>query len=166
MLPNPSPAVHVRSATEADIPRILEIERESETVAHSSEADYLRVLADSSPRRVVLVVETAGCVQGFLTARFLHEECEIENIAVAKALRRKGLGGTLLNAFLTEARAENDQAGSIAAILLEVRESNQSARSLYKKFGFTPVGKRSNYYRSPEEDAILYRSSFQSNTES
>ena len=161
MSPNSNPASRVRSAAQEDIPRILEIERESETASHSSEADYQRALADSSPRRIVLVVERAGHVQGVLTARYLHEECEIENIVVAKAVRRLGFGGALLNAFLTEERAENERAGSVVAILLEVRESNQSACKLYDKFGFTVVGRRIAYYRSPEEDAILYRLSFQ-----
>jgi len=160
MSPNSNPAGPVRSATREDIQRILEIERESETASQSSDADYQRALADSSSR-IVLVVESAGHVQGFLMARYLHEECEIENIAVSKAARRLGFGGALLNAFLTFARAENDRAGSIAAILLEVRESNQSARKLYERFGFVKVGHRTDYYRGPEEDAVLYRLSFQ-----
>ena len=38
---------------------------------------------------------------------------------------------------------------------LEVRESNLSAISLYKSFGFIGIGKRKNYYSSPKENAIL-----------
>jgi ribosomal-protein-alanine N-acetyltransferase len=39
--------------------------------------------------------------------------------------------------------------------MLEVRESNVSARSLYEKMGFDEVGVRKNYYSNPRENAIL-----------
>jgi ribosomal-protein-alanine N-acetyltransferase len=40
--------------------------------------------------------------------------------------------------------------------LLEVRESNASARGLYEKQGFREAGRRRGYYTDPVEDAILY----------
>ncbi len=40
-------------------------------------------------------------------------------------------------------------------LTLEVRESNENARSLYSKFGFIKVGERKNYYSEPTENAIL-----------
>ena len=40
---------------------------------------------------------------------------------------------------------------------LEVRESNTSARALYARHGFRPVGQRSAYYRNPREDALVLR---------
>ena len=43
----------------------------------------------------------------------------------------------------------------IENILLEVRESNTAARSLYDSLGFRPVGVRKNYYKNPVENAIL-----------
>ena len=39
--------------------------------------------------------------------------------------------------------------------MLEVREHNTAARSLYAKLGFNDVGKRKNYYIDPQDDAIL-----------
>ena len=38
---------------------------------------------------------------------------------------------------------------------LEVRESNDPALRLYRKYGFQEVGRRKNYYEKPREDAIL-----------
>ena len=43
------------------------------------------------------------------------------------------------------------------AYSLEVRQSNQSARSLYRKFGFVEIGLIRNYYPNPPEDAVLYQ---------
>jgi len=39
--------------------------------------------------------------------------------------------------------------------LLEVRESNQAAQKLYRKFGFESVGLRRGYYQDTHEDGIL-----------
>jgi [ribosomal protein S18]-alanine N-acetyltransferase len=44
-----------------------------------------------------------------------------------------------------------------SGIFLEVRESNQSARALYRKVGFKETGLRRSYYADPTEDAILCR---------
>jgi ribosomal-protein-alanine N-acetyltransferase len=41
------------------------------------------------------------------------------------------------------------------SIWLEVRESNRTARNLYEKLGFAPVGKRRKYYSDNEEDAMV-----------
>ena len=38
---------------------------------------------------------------------------------------------------------------------LEVREKNEAAQGLYKKFGFTPCGKRKGYYSNPTDNAVL-----------
>ena len=43
----------------------------------------------------------------------------------------------------------------ISVIGLEVREGNENAIMLYKKFGFETVGNRKNYYKNPTENAVL-----------
>lgn len=164
-----NPAIQVRPAVAADIPQILEIDREAEAAAHFSEADYQQALTSqtgaAAALRRLLVVETSGRVQGFLVARFLHEEWEIENVAVAKAARRKGLGWSLVSSFLQSSSrsvgGKEDSETRARAALLEVRESNLAARQLYEKFGFIVAGRRTSYYRHPDEDAILYSYSFQ-----
>jgi ribosomal-protein-alanine N-acetyltransferase len=85
----------------------------------------------------------------------LQGEWEIENIAVAGAARRRGLGTRLMGELMQRARAaEANQ------IFLEVRESNHAARSLYEKWAFEAAGRRKNYYQKPVEDAIVYRFTF------
>ncbi len=161
-------AINVRPAVEADIPRILEIERESEAAAHFSETDYRQALTSeisgAAVLRVVLVAASESA-QGVLVARFLHAEWEIENVAVAKPARRLGLGERLVNAFLQSsgrsASGKMNRGAEATAVFLEVRTSNVAARALYEKIGFTVAGRRPAYYRNPDEDAVLYRYSFQ-----
>jgi ribosomal-protein-alanine acetyltransferase len=105
-------------------------------------------------QRVALVIEEST-VQGFLIARAVDTEWEIENIAVSSPARRRGLGARLLGEFLDLARGQNAE-----AVFLEVRESNHAARALYEKWAFVESGRRPRYYREPEEDAVLYRLHF------
>jgi [ribosomal protein S18]-alanine N-acetyltransferase len=145
----------VRSATPADISSMMRLMHHSATAARWSREQYDRVFGGGSPRRVALVIEEAGVLQGFLVAQVVAEEWEIENIAIAGRARRRGLGTHLLGAFLDQVKAEG-----ATAIFLEVRESNRAARLLYEKWAFEEAGRRTRYYSEPEEDAIVYRLAF------
>jgi len=98
------------------------------------------------------VLEEESAVQAFLAARKVGHEFELETIVVSHHARRRGAGTSLLRAFLDMARQSD-----VHAVFLEVRESNAPARALYDKFGFQQTGRRSRYYRNPEEDAMIYR---------
>ncbi len=147
--------MHVRPAIPADIPAMIGIVDGSATAAHWSREHYERLFGEQTPRRVALVVEDAAALQGFLVAHAVAGEWEIENIAVAGAARRRGLGTRLLEEFLKMASGEG-----ATAVFLEVRESNRAARFLYEKWSFRESGRRSGYYAQPQEDAIVYRLSF------
>ena len=143
----------IRSATAADIPAMLTLERQSDTAAHWSQEQYEKAVQFEG--RIVLVVEDDAAVAGFLVGRRLDGEWEVENVAVAGTGRRHGLGTRLVGEFLNRARSASAQ-----SIYLEVRESNRAARRLYEKCSFVESGRRKRYYRAPEEDAVLYRLDF------
>jgi len=71
---------------------------------------------------------------------------------VEAAGRRKGIGAELLDAALVEGKSRGAE-----AIFLEVRDSNTSARALYRSRDFEEVGRRRNYYKRPVEDAIVLK---------
>jgi ribosomal-protein-alanine N-acetyltransferase len=142
----------IRAAAVGDLPGMMALEKHATTAAHWSRAQYEELFRGSS--RVALILEEAS-LQGFVIARVVGGEWEIENIAIAGPARRRGLGTRLLGEFLDLARAQN-----AAAVFLEVRESNQAARALYKKWAFVESGCRRGYYKDPGEDAILYRLDF------
>ncbi|HKS73423.1 MAG TPA: ribosomal protein S18-alanine N-acetyltransferase [Terriglobales bacterium] len=146
----------IRSATPADIPVMIQLEKHSATAGHWSREQYEQVFAakeSPSMRQVsILVIQVDNKVVGFLAARSVDPEWEIENIAIQGEARRRGLGSRLVGQLIDLARAKGG-----TAVLLEVRESNRAARSLYEKWAFVENGRRRGYYRDPEEDAILYR---------
>lgn len=152
----------IRPATLADLPALIVLERRSSTAAHWSESQYHQAIAPEATgvRRVVLVVQSGSAEEfqpnhmllGFLVARYIAPDWELENIIVDPNARRRGLGKRLLDALLAKARETNSE-----SVFLEVRESNGSARALYESAGFHQTGRRKSYYSGPAEDAILYR---------
>ena len=82
---------------------------------------------------------------GFLLGRAVAGEAELLTIAVAPESRRLGLGRRLVSRFLYQARLRQaDRA------FLEVSAQNPAAIALYESAGFTPAGRRTGYYRTPE----------------
>ena len=91
-----------------------------------------------------------GRTVGYLSLMSVLDEGEIQNVAVAPDARRRGIG----RALLAEAVAVSLRRG-IKYLYLDVRESNESARALYRSQGFADIGRRRGYYDEPDEDAIL-----------
>ncbi len=149
----------IRLAIAEDLPRILEIARQSLSAAQWNADEYEKMLGhDISPStNLLLVVETipGHALEGFLAAREVSGEWEIENLAVCDSARRHGLGLRLLNDFLRIARERRGK-----EVFLEVRESNLAARALYSKCTFVEAGRRKSYYHNPEEDALILKFSF------
>lgn len=81
---------------------------------------------------------------GFSLFRTVGDESELLLIAVMPTHHRRGVGRMLLDDFL--ARVRN---GGVARVHLEVRDGN-SAVCLYREAGFSPVGRRRNYYRAAD----------------
>jgi ribosomal-protein-alanine N-acetyltransferase len=149
-----------------DISSMLNLGARSAGAAHWSRQQYERLFAvgeghAQSERSAWVVVDDAGeCIDAaageesgvvaFLAAHKIDREWELENIVVAKAFRRRGLARLLLGSLIAQAREERG-----ASIFLEVRESNQSARALYRQAGFEETGLRKRYYTDPAEDAVL-----------
>jgi ribosomal-protein-alanine N-acetyltransferase len=144
-------AYTIRQANAADIPYIVAIELEAETAAHWPESEYVRIFEPGGTARIALVVESDRQIAGFIVARCVDREWELENVVVLVAARHQGLGRILIQKLLQFARE-----ASAAHLFLEVRESNMPARRLYSQLGFVEVGRRPAYYSHPVEDAITY----------
>jgi ribosomal-protein-alanine acetyltransferase len=142
----------IRSAALNDVPAILPIEQQAANAAHWTSEQYEKLL-DSG---IILLAEEAGKACGFVCAKAVAGEWEIENVAVAAESLRRGIASELVRALIQRATSE-----AAFAILLEVRESNLPARGLYEKHGLREVGRRRGYYGDPEEDAILYALRFE-----
>ena len=99
---------------------------------------------------VCFAAEKAGHLLGYLLAYHAADETEIARIAVQKEARRQGAAGKLMQAL--EHYCEEHK---MEKLLLDVRESNEAARSFYTKNGFVEDGIRQGFYTNPSEDAVL-----------
>lgn len=171
----------IRKAEEADLPRIMEIERGSFR-SPWPEALLRQYLGEEG----FMVCEEGGRVVGYIlvglripsllsrlerqTRRLFRrggggdqpeEDPDLKvghimNLAVDPAHRRRGLGSGLLRAGLDYLR----QLGA-RRVELEVRTHNRAAICLYRKFGFT-VERLIRHYYSNGDDAYLMQKSLTS----
>jgi len=106
----------------------------------------------------ICFVAVTNTVIGHVSMRHIINEGHINNIAVSKAYRCKGIGSLLLDALVKEAITRE-----MIGLTLEVRVSNQAALFLYQKYGFVIEGYRKNYYSLPSEDAAIMWKNFNLN---
>ena len=145
----------IRLAHESDLAQLIALSEAADSAAHWTHQQWLDIFRCQSPERLAWIAEqsTEGEVRGigFLVAQNGGPGWELENIAVLPEFRRHGAGRELLSALLTHAR-------SLLAerILLEVRASNESAIRFYSLNGFRQLTRRRDYYRNPEDDALIF----------
>ncbi len=142
----------VRLGTPSDVPAIKDLEKQADTAAHWNDEIYNTLFEAGGVPRLVLLADANRSIAGFMVIRAVGDEWELENVVVALHLRRRGIASALMTELLKRA-----QQAHVHHILLEVRQSNASARALYAKTGFVECGRRPRYYQEPEEDAICYR---------
>jgi [ribosomal protein S18]-alanine N-acetyltransferase len=141
--------IKVRPYQPGDSETVSEICRQSPEAAQWPKEAYEQA---HSPGQIVLVAHSNAEICGFLVARITADEAEILNAAVDPAHRRNGIGGLLLTAAISTARAHNTK-----NIYLEVRESNRAAIAFYVKHGFVKAAERRAYYTSPTENAVVLK---------
>ena len=82
----------------------------------------------------------SGTTLGFSLFRTAADESELLLIAVPPDHHRCGIGRRLLDDFVDRARDD-----AVARVHLEVRDGNPAV-AMYDAAGFSPVGRRRNYY--------------------
>jgi len=131
------------------IDEVLAIEEASFTNPWTREM-YLAEMDNRGVSYCFLARDAAGRVVGFCSFWRVLDELHINNLAVKPESRRAGVATALLEHVLRE--------GGIMGALratLEVRRSNDPARVLYERFGFSVAGVRRAYYTKPVEDALI-----------
>lgn len=137
----------IRRMKESDIPEVARLEKEifpdpwSEgAISETFEQEQTLLLVAYEDRKLI----------GYLILYFVLEEGEIARIAVIPECRRQGVGARML--LELEDLCEDN---GITKLLLDVRESNETAISFYTSYGFGQDGVRRNFYSDPQEDGIL-----------
>ncbi len=143
----------LRFYTYSDLASIAKLEKQcfSEPWSFKALEDFI-----SYPTNNILVCEGEnGIVLGYITFSLILDELQIANVAVDTSQRRQGIGQALVSELIKYGDKKD-----CLIITLEVRKSNIPAIMLYEKCGFSKVGLRKNYYKSPVEDGILMNYTF------
>lgn len=138
--------VRMQSGTFEDLDAVMEImdlafgQRFGEAWTRSQLAGILPM---SGVSLVIALEGRTNTAVGFSLVRTVADEAELLLLAVLPAHHRRGVGARLLDDFLK--RARND---GVARVHLEVRDGNPAV-GMYRNAGFSPVGRRRNYYHAP-----------------
>jgi len=142
------PHVRIEKMNDQDIDEVLAIEQLSFPVPWNRQL-FKQEIRNPYSRSYVLRI-SSGTVTGYLIFWLVMDEAHILNIAVHPGYRSLGFGNMLMGFAMDQI-----ETGGGKTITLEVRRSNSVAISMYRKFGFTSVGIRKNYYVSSNEDALI-----------
>ena len=137
-----------REISLGDLDGIVQIERAVNPFPWGEEA--LRDTIASSGHHLMSLRE--GRAVGFLLSSFVLDEAQLLLIGVSPDWQGVGVGGQLLEEFITRSQ---DQGHKL--IYLEVRSGNERAIRLYRSLGFIDIGVRRDYYPGlvGREDAIV-----------
>ena len=91
-----------------------------------------------------------GCVAAYILGRQIAPEGEIYRIATLPHKRKRGIAYRLLDYAV-----KCERGAGLESLFLEVREKNTPARNLYRSYGFREIGIRKNYYKNPDDNAIV-----------
>lgn len=103
----------------------------------------------------VLGIRMKGVLVAYIAFSIIVDEMEILNLAVLPEYRRQGLAEKLLSSSFKMCVAFG-----VKKSFLDVKESNEAALRLYRKFGYKQYGVRKKYYPDTREDALLFRYDF------
>jgi ribosomal-protein-alanine N-acetyltransferase len=140
----------VRPAERADLLDVLRIEQAS----FSDPWPYAAFESSLDEAAFLVACEGETDVVGYLVGSLVPNHGRaighVRDIAVRPSARGEGTGRLLLTRGLERLRR-----GGAATVKLEVRESNDPARSLYRDLGFAPARRFPRYYEDGEDALVM-----------
>jgi [ribosomal protein S18]-alanine N-acetyltransferase len=140
--------VALRDMTVADLPSVMVLEEELFAPDTWTAAMYRDELHRPDSRHYLVAVDGQRVV-GYAGLIAYPEEAHIATIGVAADRQGEGIGAQLLDTLLAEADIRSQ------VVLLEVRADNEVAQGLYRRRGFTEIGRRRGYYQPSGTDAVV-----------
>lgn len=131
-----------------DLDRIVELECLCFSSPWSKD-DFLYELSEN-PFGYYVVLCVDNQIVAYLGLWMDEERAQITTIGVDPSQRGKGYAKALMEHMFDVCSSKG-----VKVYSLEVRVSNLSAISLYKRYGFEQVGLRKAYYQDNHEDAYL-----------
>lgn len=125
----------LRQINTKDIDEIISLELD--TLSSTLGFNTLNELI-SNPLLGAVIIEENNNILGYVSYSYDGDILEIYNLCINKEYQRKGLGLKLMNHLFDTLKPKTS--------ILEVKETNHRAISLYTKLGYKLLRKRKGYY--------------------
>lgn len=139
--------VFIEKMTLEDIEKVIPIEEECFSVPWTKKG-FSEAL--SQDHAFYYVARLGADIIGYCGAYALYDEGDVNQVAVASAYRKCGIGKKLVSYMI-----EDLKKAGYSSVTLEVRAGNEAAIALYEGLGFVKEGIRRNFYEKPKEDALI-----------
>jgi len=147
----------IRKMANDDVQAITNLEAVS--FFHPWPEKEIRYELHDNPIAQTLVAENAeGLILGYLDFMITFDSATINRLAVVPALRKQGIAQALLDEMV---RICQKQETPVEWITLEVRSSNEAAKKLYSKNGWSVITVKKGYYDDGEDAIYMVRSIIQ-----
>lgn len=117
---------------------------------HDGERPEFEDELDRPYARCLVAYDNNHMCTGYALGWRVGDVVDVISVAVLPSARNQGVGEALMRGLMKLARDEEAQ-----SLCLDVRASNAPAIALYRKLGFTAVGKRRGYYRDGEDSLTM-----------
>lgn len=134
----------------ADLDSLMEIEHYSFPTPWKRHMYEHDLASNKFSRFFVVSHRETGELLAYCGTWFIYEEAHVGTVATKREYRGCRLAEQLLAYTALQADLEG-----LEYMILEVRVSNEAARRLYERLGFSQVGVRRGYYTDTREDALL-----------
>ena len=145
------PTIESLNKKSSNAQSIIQAVANIETIVQPQDAWSYQTISDLLKQNSIdlLVVYQGDKTVGYCLYQALFEQAEILRIGTHPDYQRQGIASQLFTALHKEL-----QDNKVESLLLEVREDNIPAISLYKRQGFVIIHQRKGYYSQPNQPAI------------
>lgn len=137
----------IRWMIRADLPRVLEIEREGFRDPWT-EQDFMGVLAERST--IAMVIEVDDIVEGFMVYALRRDVLYILNVSVSPDKRLQGLGSLMV------AKLQSKLGTRRSTLMADVSEANLSAQLFFRSLGLSCVAILPEFFEAAGLDAYRF----------
>jgi ribosomal-protein-alanine N-acetyltransferase len=130
-----------RQMISLDVPLLVSMEREIYPESPWSANQFKEELAGMPKTREYLVALDELEIVGYGGVALLGDVADIHTLTIKDSHRRQGIASSMLERLEFWATQRGAK-----ALMLEMREGNQAAMSLYQKAGYQLISRRDNYY--------------------
>ena len=130
--------ISIKQINEKDIDLCYELD--SITISLWSKEQWANEFKKDGTKIFGLLIK--NLVIGICVFQVVLDEAQINYFVVNHKFRKKGFGSYLMNNLIKKSEELN-----LKKLLLEVSQSNVTAKRFYSRFGFYTVGMRKNYYK-------------------